>query len=342
MRQENKYDIFFLVDGGIGNVLEAMYAVEYCIMNKKKTGVYISKLSRSFVAFLRKSYGPGVFPVSLENLTTTHLVHSFTYYDDFDLKYDHYFYIQPDNLSTRHLSETEQYLSVVKALYPSEYSADVLQLLAENYSEKVRKAEPEKKIVLYPGCSAAFASKKWPYFMELMNEVGAGRTLLLGSTEDVNFRYSYYYPKWITRMVPQKILNWRTFYNALKKMRLLRKHAHYEGMDKLDNAYFNQFDWEELVALFRRCKFFVGNDGGLMHLAACCGARGKVIFGPSSVEKNKPYSRLMECVALHLECQPCSLRTKGINYAAGIIACPHQLSCLYSISPDKIYEDVPV
>lgn len=342
MQQQSKYDIFFLVDGGIGNVLEALYAVEYCIVNKKKTGVYINTLSKSFTAFLRKSYGAGVFPDSLNGVHTSCLIHSFTYHGNFNLAYDHYFYIQPDALSTRHLSETEQYLSVVKALYPSAYTSDTLQFLSEEYSDKVKQAEPEKKIVLYPGCSALHAGKKWPYFIDLIKKIGAGNTLLLGSSEDTDFRYSYFYPKWLTRSVPQKILNWKTFYDYMKRMRLLKKHAHYTGIDELENAYFNQFTWEELVAVFRRCRFFVGNDGGLTHMAASCGAKGKVIFGPSSVEKNKPYSKQMIPVALGLDCQPCSLRTKGINYAPGMIACPNQLTCLYSIHVEMVYNGIPV
>ena len=341
MQENTKYDIFFLIDGGIGNVLECLYAVEYCIVNKKKTGLYIKNLSKSFVEFLRKSYGAHVVLGSLENLTTTNLIHSFTFYDNFDLEYDYYFYVQPDNLSTRYLSETEQYLSIVKALYPSEYASDTLQFLTEDYSDKVKRVEPERKVVLYPGCSAAFSSKKWPYFMELMNKVGVASTLLLGSTEDTNFNYSYFYPNWISKVVPQKILNWQSFYNVLKKLGLLQKHAHYKGMDKMENTFFNHFSWEELVAIFRRCWFFVGNDGGLMHLAACCGARGKAIFGPTSVEKNVPYSKAMEVVALNLDCQPCSLRATGINYAPGIIACPNQLTCLYSISVETIYRGIP-
>ncbi len=342
MPEANKYDILFLVDGGIGNVLEALYAVEYCIDRGKKTGVYIHTLSKSFVNFLRKSYGPEVILSSIDGVSTVNLVHSFTYYDRFELSYDNYFYIHPDQVSSEHASETEQYLSVARALFPSDHkTGNSLRYLAENHSERVKQATPEDRVVLYPGCSAAFSSKKWPYFMDLIGRMGKNQTMVIGGKEDLDFQFSYYYPKWIASWVPQKILNTRVFFNFLKGSRLLKKHAHFTGIDRLENAYFNVFEWEELVAIFRRCRFFIGNDGGLMHLAACCGARGTALFGPTSIEKNKPVSTLMEVAFHKMECQPCAFKTKGINYTYGMIACPHQLGCLYSLTVDDVMKNIP-
>ncbi len=340
MSNENKYDILFLVDGGIGNVLEALYAVEYCIVNNKKTGVYIHKLNRSFVEFLRNGYGPEVILNSIENISTDFLIHSFTYEEKIQTSYKYYYYIKPDAFSSRQLSETEQYLSVVRGLFPSGYQNSQLKFLPENYSERVKNAEPEKKIILYPGGSSGHASKRWPYFMDLMRTIGGKKTMILGSSDDVNFKFSYYYPKWIS-VLPQRILNLIGFFNFCKKLKLLKPHAHYHKLEQLENTYFNKFSWEELVAIFRRCRYFIGNDGGLMHLAACCGASGKAIFGPSSVEKNRAYSSSMKATHLHFECQPCSLGDKGVNYGYGLVACPYQLRCQYSLTVDKISEDIP-
>jgi len=173
-----------------------------------------------------------------------------------------------------------------------------------------------------------------------MNKLGPKNSFILGSREDLNFQYSFYYPKWIARL-PQKFLNRRFIYNFCKKLKLLKPHAQYIDMDKLDNAYINKFSWEELVAIFNRCKYFVGNDGGLMHLAACCGAPGKAIFGPTSVEKNKAYNDLMVATHLQFDCQPCSLGDKGISFADGMIACPYQLRCQYSLTVDIIQKGIP-
>jgi ADP-heptose:LPS heptosyltransferase len=333
-------DVLFLVDGGIGNVLEALYAVEYCLANKKKTGVYIHSLNRSFVSFLSRGYGADTILDSLENISTEFLIQSFTYVEDVRVPFEHYFYVKPDGLSTKLFSETELYLNIVKGLFGSGGQNKRLQFLPENYSEEVKKLRPENKIVLYPGCSAGVSAKRWPYFMDLMNKLGPENTFILGSREDLNFQYSYYYPKWVTRL-PQKILNRRSFYNSCKKLGLLKPHAQFTEMDKLDNAYMNKFSWEELVAIFNRCKYFVGNDGGLMHLAACCGAPGKAIFGPTSVEKNKAYNELMVATHLQFDCQPCSLGDKGVSFADGMIACPYQLRCQYSLTVDIIEKGIP-
>ena len=39
--------------------------------------------------------------------------------------------------------------------------------------------------------------------------------------------------------------------------------------------------FEELVARFSRCRLFLGHDSGISHLAAACGARCLLLFGPT-------------------------------------------------------------
>ena len=48
------YDILFLSEAAIGNTLEILYAVEYCIQNNVKVGIHINKCSKSFVDYLRR------------------------------------------------------------------------------------------------------------------------------------------------------------------------------------------------------------------------------------------------------------------------------------------------
>ncbi|CAI3926454.1 ADP-heptose:LPS heptosyltransferase (RfaF) (PDB:1PSW) [Commensalibacter communis] len=48
------------------------------------------------------------------------------------------------------------------------------------------------------------------------------------------------------------------------------------------------FNLPEVAAMFQRCKGFVGNDSGLMHLAAACQIPVLGLFGPSQVTEYAP------------------------------------------------------
>ena len=47
----------------------------------------------------------------------------------------------------------------------------------------------------------------------------------------------------------------------------------------------NLFDWGNLrnmVPIFKKCRFFIGSDSGLMHLAASSGCKTVALFGPTN------------------------------------------------------------
>jgi lipopolysaccharide heptosyltransferase II len=58
-----------------------------------------------------------------------------------------------------------------------------------------------------------------------------------------------------------------------------------------------RFTIAEIGALLKRTALFVGNDTGLMHLAAACGAAVVAIFGPSSPVAYSPYTKKGRAVA---------------------------------------------
>ena len=45
------------------------------------------------------------------------------------------------------------------------------------------------------------------------------------------------------------------------------------------------------AAVLRRCTLFIGNDTGLMHIAAASGTPTLGLFGPSPVEQYAPWGR---------------------------------------------------
>jgi heptosyltransferase-3 len=50
------------------------------------------------------------------------------------------------------------------------------------------------------------------------------------------------------------------------------------------------------AAVLRRCTMFIGNDTGLMHIAAASGTPTLGLFGPSPVEQYAPWGRCTEAV----------------------------------------------
>lgn len=59
------------------------------------------------------------------------------------------------------------------------------------------------------------------------------------------------------------------------------------------------------MALLKRCSLFVGNDSGVMHLAAAAGIPLVAIFGPQSPLKFGPWSRRATVLYSRFPCSPC-------------------------------------
>ena len=83
-----------------------------------------------------------------------------------------------------------------------------------------------------------------------------------------------------------------------------------------------------VVALLRGCALYVGNDSGLMHLAAALGTPTVGLFGSTDPAWTAPRGRRVACVAASgFRCSPCYLRR-----------CPQPLFCLETVSPAAVLE----
>ncbi len=65
----------------------------------------------------------------------------------------------------------------------------------------------------------------------------------------------------------------------------------------------------EVAVLLRRADLFVGNDSGLMHMAAAAGIRTAVVFGPTDPRRTGPYSERSRVVTANVDCRPCFKKT---------------------------------
>jgi ADP-heptose:LPS heptosyltransferase len=329
------YDIVFLIGGGIGNTIEALYAVEYCLnVGSLKIGLHISGVPDSFREYLRQCY-PDIVIDHIEGIATRRLIQAFTVSSLSGIRFEEYFYVMADARSSRYQSETELYLSVVRGLYPSGDSKTTLTRLVSSRTLPVEGLE--NKIVLCPGCSPERGAKRWPHYEALIHILGESQVVVIGSKQDQDFRRSYTYPPAIPRIVPQLLLNKKRFWEALRKVRVLSSYGHH-GLASKPYAYFDRLSWPEIAHVLKMSRAIVGNDTGLTHVAAALGARGITLFGPSSKEKNKSMNAQMMPYARNLACQPCQFAVGGIPMGEKHISCPFSVKCLADISAREVLE----
>jgi heptosyltransferase-2 len=83
----------------------------------------------------------------------------------------------------------------------------------------------------------------------------------------------------------------------------------------------------QLMAVIKRCDFFITNDSGPMHMAAAFGVPLVAVFGPTDRTTTSPYSEKAVVVSSDAECAPCLLRQ-----------CPTDHRCMVGVSADEVVE----
>ncbi|MCX5913548.1 MAG: lipopolysaccharide heptosyltransferase II [Deltaproteobacteria bacterium] len=83
----------------------------------------------------------------------------------------------------------------------------------------------------------------------------------------------------------------------------------------------------QAIGLIARCRLFVTNDSGLMHVAAALGVPVVAIFGSTDPARTGPLGENCRVVRKPLPCAPC-LKTH----------CPEKRECMEKITVDEVYE----
>ncbi len=81
----------------------------------------------------------------------------------------------------------------------------------------------------------------------------------------------------------------------------------------------------ELMALIKRCNFFITNDSGPMHIAAAFDVPQVAIFGSTDHTGTSPYSKNAVVVRSEVECAPCKLRE-----------CPTDHRCMKAVTVEAV------
>jgi lipopolysaccharide heptosyltransferase II len=84
----------------------------------------------------------------------------------------------------------------------------------------------------------------------------------------------------------------------------------------------------DLMALIKRCDFFVTNDSGPMHIAAALGVPLVAVFGPTDHSTTSPFSDRAVVIRQETDCAPCLLRE-----------CPTDHRCMNEITAESVLEE---
>jgi heptosyltransferase-2 len=83
----------------------------------------------------------------------------------------------------------------------------------------------------------------------------------------------------------------------------------------------------ELMALIKRCNFFITNDSGPMHIAAAFDVPLVAIFGSTDHTGTSPFSDKASVVRKDVACAPCKLRE-----------CPTDHSCMMAVTVEDVVD----
>lgn len=205
----------------------------------------------------------------------------------------------------QHIPEAEVYYDMAKQLGVKAPMSD-----AEiNIGAKGPSPKSSETVALYSGSKHNWAMKRWDKFDELAKRFDD--VLVVGDDQDI---HSHGKPAWI-----KKPWRWP------------------------ENTEFFTGSLQEAAHIISKCKMFIGNDGGLAHIAAATGVPTFVLFGPSSDIKNKPYATNAHVIAINLPCRPCQFQKdpKGKQiFGANKADCPYHMKCMKEMSVDYVIYNI--
>jgi len=163
-------------------------------------------------------------------------------------------------------------------------------------------------VAIYPGCKPDWPMKRWDKYDLLAQRFE--RVLITGSPGDINSHH----PAWFDRE-----WNWPS-------------HA------KLFTG-----DLQHVARVLSKCGMFIGNDGGLSHVASATGIPTFVLFGPSSPTKNKPFGRNAHAIGSDIPCRPCQFKIGPDGryiFKNKKTDCPLHMKCLKDLTVDFVVAEI--
>ncbi len=97
-------------------------------------------------------------------------------------------------------------------------------------------------------------------------------------------------------------------------------------------------DFPTTVSLIEKCRFFITNDSGLMHIAAAKGVGTAAFFGPTDQGRTAPFGDNNKVIRLGLDCSPCwSIKNLGVGW----VNCIHPENiCMVQMTLEYVKEEL--
>jgi heptosyltransferase-2 len=95
-----------------------------------------------------------------------------------------------------------------------------------------------------------------------------------------------------------------------------------------------EFSIRQTAALLKKCRLFISNDTGPMHIAAAVGTPTIGIFGPETPVRYAPVGRANTAVYSRIHCSPC------VHIYAGVVNDCSEGHCMKQISVDQVWDAV--
>lgn len=166
---------------------------------------------------------------------------------------------------------------------------------------------PKNTVAIYPGSKENWSMKRWDKYDNLSKMFDT--VALVGKIQDI---FEHGNPPWI-----KKLWKW--------------------DMNKI--FFVNNLTLSQMAYFISKCKMFIGNDGGMSHLAAATGIPTFVLFGPTSNINNKPYANNAFAISSDVHCRPCQF-SPNTPFRRGGNNCPYKMRCMRKMSVEFVYSKI--
>ena len=101
------------------------------------------------------------------------------------------------------------------------------------------------------------------------------------------------------------------------------------------------FSLSQAAGLLREARLVIANDCGMAHAAAAAGTPTLILFGPSSIVKNRHPEQNVRILSLGLPCQPCQGKNTGSGrFVENDYDCDVAYRCFRDLSAEMVLDSV--